>query len=113
MPERRCDMNQYIITEEELEEWEAGGMCWSEERDLHRSIRSHPYNPQAERERVLDEIFKKHTKTLEDGWVYDSVLRHKLEHAIVERNEWDLSEEEIEEVLMVFEAELREGKDGE
>lgn len=49
-------MNQYIITEEELEEWEAGGMCWSEEQDLHRSIRSHPYNPQAEREKVLDRI---------------------------------------------------------
>lgn len=64
------------------------------------------------RDKVLDEIFPKHTKTLEDGWIYNSVLRHKLEHAIAERNEWDLGEEEIEEVLMVFEEELRqEGKD--
>jgi hypothetical protein len=44
-------MNQYIITEEELDEWEAGGMCWSEEQDMQRGIRSHPY--QSERDASL------------------------------------------------------------
>jgi len=43
-------MNQYIITAEELDEWEMGEMCWSEEQDMQRSIRSHPYNPQSELE---------------------------------------------------------------
>lgn len=43
---------QYTITEDELSEWEAGGMCWSEEKDLQRSIRSRPYVD------VLDELEK-------------------------------------------------------
>jgi len=43
-------MNQYIITEEELDEWEAGGMCWSEEKDMQRGIRSRPYQSDATRE---------------------------------------------------------------
>ena len=44
-------MNQYIITEEELDELEAVGMCWSEEKDMQRGIRSHPY--QSERYRPV------------------------------------------------------------
>jgi hypothetical protein len=48
-------MTEYIITDEELEEWEAGGMCWSEEKDLHRSIRSRPYQNQ----RDAKELFRK------------------------------------------------------
>jgi len=49
-------MNQYIITEEELDEWEAGGMCWSEEKDMQRGIRSRPY--QNERDKVLEALKK-------------------------------------------------------
>ena len=45
----------FIITDEELCEWEAGGMCWSEEKDSHASIHSRPLSGalRKERERVL------------------------------------------------------------
>jgi hypothetical protein len=43
-------MNQYIINEKELDEWEAGGMCWSEEKDMQRGIRSNLY--QSERDKL-------------------------------------------------------------
>jgi hypothetical protein len=38
----------FLILESELEEWEAGGMCWSEEKDLHAAIRSRPHTPAPE-----------------------------------------------------------------
>lgn len=57
-------MNQYIITEEQLKTiLERRGAiyisCQGKFRDeIVNEVRSHPYNPQAERERVLDEIEK-------------------------------------------------------
>ena len=39
-PTPQSPEKEYRITESELEEWEAGGMCWSEEKDLHAAIRS-------------------------------------------------------------------------
>ena len=65
--------NQYVITEDELEEWETGGMCWSEEKDLHTSIRSRPLPEELrkEKERVIDIIL---------GWMHlyftPDVLKH-------------------------------------
>jgi hypothetical protein len=59
---------------------------------------------------VLDEIFPKNPDVLHTGWVYKKELRERLEFRIMERNEWGLGEEEIEEVLMVFEEQLRQSK---
>jgi hypothetical protein len=106
------DMNQYIITEEQMMEiqhecihydcpdgegcpnncpytnYDSG--CDFDVETIVTSVRSHPYNPQAEREKVLEELEKFFTI----GWFAGSktvprdVLLGKLE-------------------------ELREGKDGE
>ena len=35
-----ADEKMYRISESELEEWEAGGLCWNEEKDLHAAIRA-------------------------------------------------------------------------
>jgi len=68
------------------------------------------YQNQSERDKVLDEIFPKNPDVLHTGWVYKKELRERLEFRIMERNEWGLGEEEIEEVLMVFEEQLRQSK---
>jgi hypothetical protein len=53
---------QYLISEEQLTEWESGNMCWSEERILHRVIRSRLLSEHDEqvkreaREEVLDSV---------------------------------------------------------
>ena len=54
-------MNQYIITEEQLlvmTSWATNkGVCLYEKRlSIATDVRSHPYNPQAEREKVLEQL---------------------------------------------------------
>jgi hypothetical protein len=77
MPERRCDMNQYIITEEQ---WLR---VYHVLPEMAHDIYSHPYNPregmvwmtseeeetrirQAEREKVLDELERRVEQELMD-----------------------------------------------
>lgn len=56
-------MTQYIITEEQLQEYEKTRFRLHDLTGEHYvtgfavQIRSHPYNPHAERDKVLDEVF--------------------------------------------------------
>jgi hypothetical protein len=97
-------MNQYIITEDIV--CEGCNCCkrdgvYEKECCILLNIRSHPYNPQAEREKVLDEVLKK-TETLHETFVCPHLNHPCPEGKICE----------VCYIEYVIE-ELREGKDGE
>jgi hypothetical protein len=104
-------MNQYIITEEQIEEF--GDYVEDDDnhteekyknaRGLAGKIRSHPYNPQAERKEYLGKI----------------ALRMRHEFAQDDNGEWYLCADDFGSVFNELnqeiedEAELRQSKDGE
>jgi hypothetical protein len=96
-------MKQYIITEELLKQFEKACPRYSTTPDhfiidrdtMVAEVRSHLYNPQAEREKVLDVIVD-----WEDEWFPETGTRNTLE---------DLALKKLNKIIV----ELREGWDGE
>jgi hypothetical protein len=98
-------MNQYIITEEELEQLAKNVSVKAEK--IAFAVLQRPYNTQAEREKVLGELFGKckaeelrNKKACDDG--VDNITSFQLR-----------ARQGAFERVCIWIEELREGKDGE
>jgi len=102
---------EYVITEDELAEWEAGGMCWSEEKDLHAAIRSRPHTstpdnlvwmtPEEEEKRIRTEeriaTLEKMVKILAAHTIYsDDFLKDRIKSGWILVGGYERIVEEIE-----------------
>lgn len=95
----------YIINEEQITGLFANTSFPKQFQRIIKEVRSQSY----QRDKILDEMFPKATQEqMKSGWIHDVKFMEKLKFRIEKRDEWNFGLEEIQEVLIVFEEELRE-----